>query len=406
MSNIYQVDPELPYIPYTYIIGWKSLKVYYFGSESGIVTKTANPANLWNTYFTSSDLVSQFRFEHGEPDIICVVRTYTSAGEARAAEAAYLTRINAADRSNWLNQHNGTGKFHTSGLKMVTNGKETKCIDPNKGVPEGWWYGVDDKARERKRLASLKREAHFPPYAYERYKEVRASSQLCNNGLVHKLIPKNQPIPPGWVKGQTLQKTEATRRAQIGKTKTASTKAKISDQHSGDKWFNNGLIEIHTKECPDGWQYGRLPITDQSRKNRSKAQQGRGWFTNGFESKKFRRHSQIPDGWYPGRVVGQSTKPRKRRSTKWFWITDGSVDKQHVVDLPIPEGFSKGKCKNYKGPKKRKEDPTVYKLYHPKHGEVSGTRSYFEEQWGISKGKFSRLRRVTKNKPYGWRMVR
>jgi hypothetical protein len=397
---------KLPYQPYTYIIGWRTHNVWYYGSESAQITKQAHPSNLWTTYFTSSDVVTLFRQQHGEPDVVRVVKTFESAYDARAAESQYLTRLNAAQRPNWLNQHNGADKFHTSGLKMVTNGKETKCIDPSNGVPKGWRFGVDDKTRANKRSAILKREVHFTSLAYERCREVRASTQLCNNGVIQGLIPNDQPIPAGWVKGQLPQKTEAHRQYQTGKSKSESTKAKIGDQHAGDKWFNNGSIEIHAKDCPVGWLPGRLPISEQTRINRGQAQKGLMWFTDGIQNRQFRTVSEAPMGWRRGRVLPPAKKPRKPRSNKWMWITDGKSDKQHEINNPIPEGFKQGKSKIYQGPKKVREDVTIYTLYHPKHGEVSATRKQFEEEWGISKGKFSRIRRVTKSKPYGWRMVK
>jgi len=46
MHHIYPGLSSCDYIPYTYIIGWKSLKVYYFGSETAQITKIANPINL------------------------------------------------------------------------------------------------------------------------------------------------------------------------------------------------------------------------------------------------------------------------------------------------------------------------------------------------------------------------
>ncbi len=394
------------YKPYTYIIGWRTHNVWYYGSESAKITKNAHPDNLWTAYFTSSDLVSQFRQEHGEPDVVKVVKTFESADQAREAETKYLTRINAAERANWLNQHNGTDKFHTSGLKIITNGKSNKAIDPAKGIPYGWWYGWDEKTTQKKRAAILKRETHFPPHAYTRWKEVIDSSKVCNNGQIQKLFPKDDLLPPGWHIGQLPQKTEAHRQRLLGSKLNETTKEKIGLQHEGDKWFNNGIAEIHAKECPDGWTTGRLPITDQARKNRSISHKGLMWFTNGDLNKQFRSEAEVPEGCRRGITLPPIKRPRKSRSTKWFWITNGTVDKQHVVDQPIPEGFIKGKSKVYRGTKKRKEDLTIYTLYHPKHGEVSGTKRYFEETWKISSGKFSRMKRVTKKNPYGWRMVK
>lgn len=393
------------YKPYTYIIGWTSHNVWYFGSESAIITKIAHPRNLWTTYFTSSELVSKFRQLHGDPDIVKVVKIYDTAEQARAAETAYLSRINAACRSNWLNQHNGSDKFHTSGLKMITDGKRTRMINPDHSLPDGWWFGVDEKSRKNKKIAIQNREIHFTSRAHELSILSRQNKQLCNNGIIQKWLPLDQPITPGWCLGQLPQKTEATRKYLTGKNKSELTKSKISLKHMGNKWFNNGIEEIHSKDCPEGWMSGRLPITDEARINRGNAQKGLKWFTDGSQCKQFRNIDDAPIGWYPGRIVSKSSKPRKSSQIQWFWITDGQIDKKNRIEDPIPEGYRKGKCKNYSGPKKRKVDLTVYNLYHPKHGTVSGTRQYFEQQWGITKGKFNRIKRSKLAKPYGWRLL-
>jgi len=202
-----------------------------------------------------------------------------------------------------------------------------------------------------------------------------------------------------------LKKQKPIENILTGKPKSELTKSKISIKHNSDKWFNNGIDEIHTKECPERYIPGRLPITEQSRKNRSEAQKGLRWFTDGSMSKQFRSLEEVPIGWKPGRVIVPSTTPRKPSSVLWFWITDGENDKQHPIHNPIPEGYKKGKCKIYTGPKKRKEDLTIYNLYHPRHGNISGNRKHFEERWGISKGKFNRIKRSKLTHPHGWRFI-
>ena len=47
------------YIPYTYFIKWSAQNIWYYGVEYGFYSKTANPNNLWVTYFTSSKLVKE-----------------------------------------------------------------------------------------------------------------------------------------------------------------------------------------------------------------------------------------------------------------------------------------------------------------------------------------------------------
>ena len=37
-----------------------------------------------------------------------------------------------------------------------------------------------------------------------------------------------------------------------------STKKKLSEAHKGERWYNNGKINIRAKECPDGFTPGML----------------------------------------------------------------------------------------------------------------------------------------------------
>jgi hypothetical protein len=58
------------YQPYTYLIGWSKLNYWYEYSNRS--KKRANPNNLWQKYFTSSDYVEMMRQWHGEPDVVQV----------------------------------------------------------------------------------------------------------------------------------------------------------------------------------------------------------------------------------------------------------------------------------------------------------------------------------------------
>lgn len=110
------------FLPYSYLIGWSNLDMWYYGVEYKNhtvkrVSKQANPNNLWKTYFTSSNKVKNFRKIHGEPDIIEVRKTFSSAKGATDWECRFLTRVKAAKSDNWLNDHNGKRNFYSNGRK-------------------------------------------------------------------------------------------------------------------------------------------------------------------------------------------------------------------------------------------------------------------------------------------------
>ena len=104
--------------PYTYLIGWSKLNCWYYGSEYGQVGKTANPKNLWTTYFTSSYIVKNFRKEYGEPDVIEVRRTFLTEESCKRWERRVLKKMNVMNSTKWLNQND---KFAPPALPGNTN---------------------------------------------------------------------------------------------------------------------------------------------------------------------------------------------------------------------------------------------------------------------------------------------
>jgi len=96
------------YIPFTYIIGWSEHKKFYYGAK---YAQGCQPSDLWESYFTSSEYVAEFREENGEPDIICIHRTFSDAESCVAFEHEYLTTIDAKNHPSFLNKSNGGKDF-------------------------------------------------------------------------------------------------------------------------------------------------------------------------------------------------------------------------------------------------------------------------------------------------------
>lgn len=91
------------YTPYTYLIGWSHLDLWYYGVEIKTQNGGANPKNLWTTYFTSSKRVAAMRKELGEPDIIQVRRTFSCRKAAVRWEQLVLHRMGVVRSKKWLN---------------------------------------------------------------------------------------------------------------------------------------------------------------------------------------------------------------------------------------------------------------------------------------------------------------
>ena len=113
--------------PYCYFIGWPELNKFYYGVKFGT---DANPENFWKTYFTSSNLVAQYRHQYGEPTLIEVRKIfdsdkYKSFGQAQQAatehENKVIRRMNMIFEDRFLNCSNNV--CHRTGERMTNHTK-------------------------------------------------------------------------------------------------------------------------------------------------------------------------------------------------------------------------------------------------------------------------------------------
>ena len=108
-------------VPYTYLIGWTKLNVWYYGRST---RKGCDPTDLWVNYFTSSNEVKSFRKKHGEPDILEVRKVFIgpeSIKKCSEHEVKVIRRMRAVTKTNWLNKGNAGAEFNTSGKVMAKN---------------------------------------------------------------------------------------------------------------------------------------------------------------------------------------------------------------------------------------------------------------------------------------------
>ncbi len=128
------------YVPYSYFVKWSNINVWYYGIEYSKITKIANPKNLWNTYFTSSKTVWEYRKLFGEPDIIKVSKIFKTRDEAIRHETKFLNRVNAKRNKNSLNLHNSDGLRHINHNIL----KSTRKLLSESHRKKKWWTnGVD-----------------------------------------------------------------------------------------------------------------------------------------------------------------------------------------------------------------------------------------------------------------------
>lgn len=114
---------EQTYLPYTYLIGWSRLNKWYYGVETGNKKKTANPSNLWNTYFTSSECVTKFRELNGEPDIIEIRKTFIMPEKALEWEDKVIRRMKMVYSEKFLNLGTAGKSFNTLNRVPWNKGK-------------------------------------------------------------------------------------------------------------------------------------------------------------------------------------------------------------------------------------------------------------------------------------------
>ena len=84
-----------------------------------------------------------------------------------------------------------------------------------------------------------------------------------------------------------------------GRTHTSRGHDSVKGQH----WFNDGESEVLGFECPEGFVEGRLPITEEWRRNQSEGQTGMRWWNNGEEEVQCRTR---PEGFVRGRLSNPS----------------------------------------------------------------------------------------------------
>ncbi len=98
--------------PYTYLIGWSKLGIWYYGCR---YAKGCHPNEFWISYHTSSKYVREFRKEHGEPDVVQVRKTFDAGMKARHWEERVLRRMNCVKSESWLNRGNAGKEWNTAG---------------------------------------------------------------------------------------------------------------------------------------------------------------------------------------------------------------------------------------------------------------------------------------------------
>lgn len=153
--------------PYTYLIGWKALDLWYYGVK---FSKTADPQKFWVNYFTSSKDVKALREEFGEPDVREIRRTFATQEAAVDWERKVIRRINAVWADKWINRGNGGHEFNPAPEKRA---RSLTCRQKISAARQRWLAipGNREKQAEQSRLAGITGAEKIGAKARERFND-------------------------------------------------------------------------------------------------------------------------------------------------------------------------------------------------------------------------------------------
>lgn len=190
-------------MPYTYLIGWRSMDVWYYGVR---YAQGCTPSDLWVSYFTSSEHVKAFRELHGDPDVVEVRKVFPSPELARAHEERVLRRLKAIASPRWLNRSYG-------GVKFVG------CGGWNKGIPLS--DAQKDKLREanlgKKLNASHREKISASQKGKKRSAEARANIAAAQS--IKKGIPRSEEARRKMKEAWEVRRTKHASRPHSDETK-------------------------------------------------------------------------------------------------------------------------------------------------------------------------------------------
>ena len=191
-------------LPYTYLLKFNvnGFIKYYYGVRYGNVRLNLKPSeDLFLKYFTSSTSVKNLIEMNIMPFEIIIHKTFETSKEACLFEIKFLTRINAKNRKDFLNQTN----IFDNSLPYSNRGRI-----------------ISEKTRKKISLASSNLQNT------DEYKEFRRNLMLekwSSPEYVQKMKEKNKIF---WNSDEGKKQLEKTKKNWIGKKHKNETKQKMS----------------------------------------------------------------------------------------------------------------------------------------------------------------------------------
>ena len=221
------------YEPYTYIIGWTKLNLWYYGCRYSFRNK-ANPKDFWVTYFSSSKKVKHLRMTEGEPDVLMVRKTFKASSETPddeevqslidsvlSWERKFLIKIDALNNNLWLNENIGgiisrngskkAGNIHANKLK--SDAKYRKKFSEIRQKQGATRFFTKEEIKRGCKCAALPENIEKRKLTYQKigHQSGEKNSQYGKMWIYNDMekrsikIDKNDQIPSGWYKGRKIK---------------------------------------------------------------------------------------------------------------------------------------------------------------------------------------------------------
>jgi hypothetical protein len=211
MNTIYQ--------PYTYLIGWKDQQKYYYGVR---YAKNCFPGDFWIKYFTSSPAVTAMRFEHGDPDIIQIRKTFSTKEQARQWETRVLTRMKVVVREDFLNKNDAPAPPIND--RVMTAETKKKIGSANRGKPKSESH--KQKIREaRARQVNTRKGIPTSQETKQKLREANLGKTYSED--VNSKKGQKKELHWTYGKPRAEETKQKLREANLGKVLSEETKQKM-----------------------------------------------------------------------------------------------------------------------------------------------------------------------------------